>query len=73
MAVAGVTGVPATLRCPASGASSPRIRRSSVDFPQPLGPRSASEVRASTVSVVGARTSLPPKRFSTPSRVTMRA
>src|SRR5215475_14589878 len=64
--VASVTRVPSTRTLPASGMSRPRMRRSTVDLPEPLEPRSTCTVPAATSSDTSSRATRSPKRLVTP-------
>ena len=58
-----VTGLPSSRTWPVVGVSSPATRRSSVDLPQPDGPRMVTKSLSPTVMVVGssARVGCPPR------------
>src|SRR3954447_3423013 len=51
--------------CPSSGCSSPAITRSSVDFPLPLGPRSAVSPPSGTSMETSSRATKSPNRLVT--------
>ena len=57
------TGLPSSRMRPVVGRSSPATSRSSVDFPQPEGPRMVTKSLSATPSVVGssARVGAPPR------------
>ena len=67
-APAPLTARSATSIAPASGRSNPATRRSSVVFPHPDGPRSATTSPRSTQSEAWSTATTSPKRFVTPSR-----
>src|SRR5688572_20899953 len=60
-----VTSSPRIAISPASGISRPAITRRSVDFPLPLGPRSAVNEPPAIASETSSRATKSPKRFDT--------
>src|SRR5579871_265160 len=70
-ALACVTASPSSETVPVVGTTRPAMSRSSVDFPDPLGPINTVVRPAGTVRSVACKTSTPPYDLVTPRRVNM--